>query len=248
MIVRTEAIVLKSVNYGETSQVVTLFTRASGTVAVMAKGARSPRSKFGSALQVLSHIQVVYYFKPTREVHTLSEASHVTRFPDIYRDFDRMSIAARIVEGLGTLFRRPEPDASLFDAILGVLDRLNSSDGHWQNLLPYVQLRMCASLGFMPMMSKDEIKSLSSAGGFLRLDDGGIEELKPTSAAVPISRRAARSLGVLIFADLNTALQMKVDDKAGREVLDVLESYMRYQIEDFRPSKSQSVYKQLSKS
>ena len=213
MIVRTEAIVLKSVNYGETSQVVTLFTRASGTVAVMAKGARSPKSKFGSALQVLSHVQVVYYFKPTREVHTLSEASHLTRFTNIYADLGRMSVAARIVEGLATLFRRPEPDPSLFDAVHGVLDRLNGSDEHWGNLLPYAQLRMCASLGFMPMVSKDEVKALSSSGGFLRLDDGGIEELKPASAGVPISRRAARSLGVLIFADLDTALQMDMDER-----------------------------------
>ena len=67
-IVHSDAIVLRSIDYGETSRIVTLFTRERGKIGVMAKGARANRSRFGSTLEPLSHINVVLYYKPGRDL------------------------------------------------------------------------------------------------------------------------------------------------------------------------------------
>ncbi|MEL7362835.1 MAG: recombination protein O N-terminal domain-containing protein, partial [Bacteroidota bacterium] len=48
MIVRTDAVVLRTLDYGETSQIVALFAREHGLLSVIAKGSRRPKSRFGS--------------------------------------------------------------------------------------------------------------------------------------------------------------------------------------------------------
>ena len=50
-LVSTDAIILHSFRYGETSKIVRLLTRDHGPQSVIAKGAMNPKSKFGARLQ-----------------------------------------------------------------------------------------------------------------------------------------------------------------------------------------------------
>jgi DNA repair protein RecO (recombination protein O) len=245
MIVRTEAVALRSVNYGETSQIVTLYTRRLGTVAVMARGARGAKSRFGSALQPMSHLQAVFYHKPSREVHSLSEASHVTVFRRIRREIDRLSLGLRIVETVNTLMSRPEANEQAFDIVLNVLARLDAEEGHWQNLLPYFQLQVSACLGFAPSIDKEQIEQITDAGGYVRLDDGGAQRTKPATPAMPSSRQAVRALGIMMHSDLDTIMRMNVAPEVHREVLAILETYLSYHVEDFRQSRSKRVFENM---
>lgn len=247
MIVRTEAIVLRSVKYGETSQIVTLFTRRLGTIAVMARGARGIKSKFGSSLRPMSHVQVVFYHKPSRDVHTLSESTHLTLFKRLYEEMNRMATGVRIVETVGTLFPRPETDETAFDTALSTLLVLEESDQNWANLLPYFQLQLCASLGFAPMVDPEAVRQIGSQGGFLSLEDGSISATKPDGPSVPASRRVMRAVGVLVHAGRDNTLRMSLDGTTYRELVDTIESYVRYHVEDFRPSRSQAVFDMIEK-
>ncbi len=245
MIVTTEAIVLRSINYGETSQIVTLYTRAMGTVAVIAKGARSPKSRFGSALQVMSHGQVVFYFKNSRNVHTLSESTHLTLFRRIYRELDRMAVGIPIIESIRVLMPHPEQDEFAFDVLLEVLTRLEEADDRWENLLPYFQLRLSAALGFAPALDREDIRRIGSAGGFLSLTDGNVSESKPAEPSAPASRKAIRAIGVLVLTELDTVMRMDLERYVAVEVVKLVEMYLRYHVEDFRPSRSKAVFDRI---
>lgn len=245
VIIRTEAIVLRSVNYGETSQIVTLFTRRLGTVAVMARGARGPKSKFGSSLRPLSHIQVVFYHKSSRDVHTLSECSHLSLFQRTYSDMSRLAVGVRIIELVGTLLGRPEPDERAFDLLLEVLGRLETAEQRWTNLLPYWQLQLTVGLGFAPMIDRETVTAIDGGGGFLELVDGSISKTKPRSASRPASRRAIRALGVFVHTDLDTVMRMDLDAEALHEVVELADSYIQYHVEDYRPSRSKDVFSRI---
>lgn len=245
MIVKTEAIVLRSVNYGETSQIVTLYTRAMGTVAVIAKGARSQKSRFGSALQLMSHVQVVFYFKNSRNVHTLSESTHLTLFRKIYRELDRMAVGVQIIESVRVLMLHPEPDEFAFDLVLDVLTRLEEADDRWANLLPYFQLRLSATLGFAPALDREDVRGIGSAGGFLTLTDGSVSESKPAEPSAPASRSAIRAIGVIVHAKLDTVMRMDLENSVLLEVVDLVETYLRYHVEGFRPSRSKAVFDRI---
>ncbi|MEL6615154.1 MAG: DNA repair protein RecO, partial [Bacteroidota bacterium] len=70
MIVRTDAVVLRTLDFRETSRIVTLLTRQHGITGVVANGARRTKSVFGSTLQPTAYLQVVYYYKPGRGLQT----------------------------------------------------------------------------------------------------------------------------------------------------------------------------------
>jgi DNA repair protein RecO (recombination protein O) len=79
IITKTEAIVLRTVEFQESSIIATLFTLKHGKIAVIAKGARKPKSKFAAFLVAGQMLEVVYYMKQTRQVQTLSDTSYLQK-------------------------------------------------------------------------------------------------------------------------------------------------------------------------
>ena len=73
-ILRTEAVVMKGWKLGETSKILSLFTRDFGKVKVVAKGGRGSKSKFKGCLEPLTHLRIFYYDKRTRDLQLLSQA------------------------------------------------------------------------------------------------------------------------------------------------------------------------------
>lgn len=64
----SDALVLRTYKLGETSKVVVLLTRERGKVRAVAKGARSPRSRYQSALEPLSEVRVGLYGRQGAEL------------------------------------------------------------------------------------------------------------------------------------------------------------------------------------
>lgn len=247
MIIRTEAIVLRSMKYGETSRIVTLFTREQGKIAVLAKGARLTRSRFGSTLQPMSYIQVVYYYKASRGLQILSESAHVETFHDIGRDLEKISTGLRIVELVHALLHESEQNAPVFNLLLQVLYRLDHTRSRVNNIVPYFNLRLATILGFSPNIDRDRVKTLPADGGLLSLDTGAVlhGEALPESGRYA-SRAALRAFAIFARADLNTVMKMRLSAEEEDEVHELVEGFMRYHFQDSYPSRSNKVIGQMS--
>ena len=85
-IVQTDALVLRSHRLGETSLIVTLFTRDFGLMRCVAKGARGGKSRFGAALEPGVSIAAVVYRKLTRDLQLLSKADIVAYWLALWED------------------------------------------------------------------------------------------------------------------------------------------------------------------
>jgi DNA repair protein RecO (recombination protein O) len=70
----TEAIILRTFPLGETDRLVSFFGRASGRMRGVAAGARSVKNRYGSTLGVMSHVQLWYIEKETRELVRIQQA------------------------------------------------------------------------------------------------------------------------------------------------------------------------------
>ncbi len=246
MIIRTEASVLRKMEYRETSQIVTLFTREKGKMAVLAKGARLLKSRFGSSLQPMSYTQVVFYHKPTRGLQTLSESAHVQPFHRISRDLEKISIGWRIVELVYALMEEEQQHPQVFNLLVEILGRLDEADVHAINLLPYFQMRLATVLGFAPDIDREMVEHLPDEGGVLTLDTGAI--LLPDAtprAARRAARTALRAFAILARADLDTVMRMRLDADTRREVNALVEDFLRYHVEDAYPSRSDKIIGQL---
>ena len=83
---KANAIVLRVVDYSETSCIATLFTREFGKVRGLAKGARRPKGPFESALDLLAHCRIVFLHKPSEALDLFTEAKLLRRFRPVGRD------------------------------------------------------------------------------------------------------------------------------------------------------------------
>jgi DNA repair protein RecO (recombination protein O) len=248
MIIRTEALVLRSMDYRETSRIVTLFTRERGKITVLARGARQSKSRFGSTLQPLTYTQVVFYYKTTRSLQTLTESSHMELFSALGQDLEKLTIGLRLLELTGALMQEEQENAAAFNLLLEALRRLDTTPVHQANLLPYFQLRLAATLGFAPAIDREAVQHLPDDGGLLALDQGAV--LPPGARPEHVlraSRAALRAYAICARADLETVMRMRLTAPVRRELERLVEAYLRFHVEDAYPTRSEKVIEQMSR-
>jgi DNA repair protein RecO (recombination protein O) len=154
LIVKTKAIVMRSWRMGETSKLVTLYTEDYGKVKVTAKGARKPRSKYGAALELLSEVQAVFYFRDERDLQTLSECAVVRSFPDLVKSLERLSFASAACELIDRLTIEHEANKRLYGYLAGILKALEEVDPEQvEALFWYFELRLAEALGYRPELN-----------------------------------------------------------------------------------------------
>ena len=246
VILRTEAIVLRSLRYGESSRIATLFTRERGKLSVIARGARRSKSRFGSALLPMSYIESVIYVKPGRSLQTLSETSHLLRFPSLARDLNKISTGLRVVELLGSVVQEEERNPGLFNLALQTLQRLSLATNNMENLGLHFELQLASELGFAPLIAREEVEAVGEDGGYLVLDRGSIAKGRDGDHCMPGSRKALRAFAVLAAAESDTVLRMKLDDRTRRDVDSLVEAFMRYHLEDAYSVRGKRVIGQIS--
>ena len=121
---KATAIVLRVVDFSETSCVVTLFSREYGKLGALAKGARRLKGPFDSALDLLSVCRIVFLRKSSGALDLLTEAKLLRRFRMSARDIERLYAAYYIAELLGELTHEHDPHPELFDLTDVTLERL----------------------------------------------------------------------------------------------------------------------------
>ena len=90
---KSAAIVLRVIEFSETSCVVTLMTREFGKITGLAKGARRKKSPFEAALDVLSIVRIVFLRKTPPAMDLLTESKLERRFRAASSDLERLYAA-----------------------------------------------------------------------------------------------------------------------------------------------------------
>jgi DNA repair protein RecO (recombination protein O) len=125
-LVVTEAIVLHSFDYLESSRILRLVTREAGIRSVLARGARRSKRRFGAALDLYAQGTAELQTKPGRDLDTLS-AFDVTRArPQLAMQLSRFTGASAIAE-LTLRFTSEAADPGLFDAVRAALDDIGAA-------------------------------------------------------------------------------------------------------------------------
>ncbi|MGL4465069.1 MAG: DNA repair protein RecO, partial [Planctomycetia bacterium] len=95
---RTEALVIRGVDFSETSRVLTLFTRDFGKLSVIAKGGRRLRGPFEVSLDLLSLCSISVIRKSSGGLDVLTEALLRERFTGLRDDLQKLYAAYFLAE------------------------------------------------------------------------------------------------------------------------------------------------------
>jgi DNA repair protein RecO (recombination protein O) len=148
MIVKSDGLILKSMKYGDTSRIITVYTRDFGKISIIAKGARGKKSKFGSALEPLSSSHLVYYYKSERELQLLSQADLLKQFKTVIESEKKLMAAFAMIEYLNAVTLAEDPHPELFDLIHSSLSDLNDRMTNGAMELVDFLVKLAEGLGF----------------------------------------------------------------------------------------------------
>jgi DNA repair protein RecO (recombination protein O) len=121
-IIKTGAVVLSKLDYGDSSVIVSLYTEEYGKLSAILKGGRSPKSKLSLIVDPLNFLEVIIYNKPSREIQILSEADLKGHFPKIKEDLEKLKYAHSITELIKNLSVEHESNHKLFQGIVRILE------------------------------------------------------------------------------------------------------------------------------
>jgi DNA repair protein RecO (recombination protein O) len=146
---KTDAIVLRTVPWSETSLVVTLWTEGFGKISAIAKGARRLKSPFESALDLLSRSSVVFLAKTGDTLDLLTEAKLQRRFRSAQRGLLPLYCGFHAVELTNVLTEHHQPIPGWMDWLSRTLTALD--EGHCASSVTLrFELHALRMLGLLP--------------------------------------------------------------------------------------------------
>ena len=121
---KADAIVLRSLRFGEADRVLHLYTAERGRVNAIAKGVRKTTSRFGARLEPLTRAQLLLH-EGRGELHTVSGADIVASHAGVREQPYALAVAQIGSEAVLKLFPEPEPHPRVFDGLVRFLDLLD---------------------------------------------------------------------------------------------------------------------------
>src|ERR1700742_5149584 len=122
---KTEAIVLRSIRYGEADRILPLYTPHHGRIAAIAKGARRARSRFGARLEPFFQIKLVLH-EGRGELYTVTGVDTVHARAGLRDSAASLDAAARACDAVARLFETDEPHPEVFVLLANELTLLAS--------------------------------------------------------------------------------------------------------------------------
>ncbi len=123
---KTEAVVLRSIRFGEADRVLHLYTLDRGRVGAVAKGVRKTKSRFGGRLEPLSHVELVLH-QGSGELQTVTGVELVRPHSAAREDSYRLAVGLIGAEAMLRLFTEQEANERAFTALTRFLDLLDET-------------------------------------------------------------------------------------------------------------------------
>jgi DNA repair protein RecO (recombination protein O) len=252
---RTDAVVLRTMKYRDTSLIVTLLTREFGKVSGIIKGARKTRSGYGSAVQPMARVQAMIYRKEGRELQTIGTCDIIEDFRHVQEELPKMAVGMKMVE-LAQMISHEEQNEPLFELLVAGLAALDAAPGSAEQLFAWFEVSLCAILGFgltfhecVECGRKKSPTGPAASRLQFHLERGGVlcdACAGPAGEKISVRRRAIDLLDLMAQeADPARAMALAVSPEELADMESLLWSFLRHHVAGVRPLKSERVFSRI---
>ncbi len=228
MLTNDQAVCIRAIDYSETSQVVTFFTRQNGKLTVIAKGSKRPRWPFGGPLEVFSCGRIVFSDSRRDKLATLVEFEPIHQTVDysvLTGDVFVLNCCLFAAELVNILTEDYDSHPGLYDGLIQFIHDISRckvaelGGGKVLVLLILFQLKLLREIGLSPVLEScancknpfsknwSEIFFSSSARGFICADCQGAfpDKIKLTLQGA----KCFANVRLLESAQINTIRQIE---------------------------------------
>lgn len=238
MILKTAAIVLSAVKYGDNSVILKCYTEREGVMTFIAGSLHSKKGPVKpSMIQPMSLLELVYYNKNKGELKRLKEAGWLQHYESLFYDPVKSSLAMFLAEFLGQVLREEESNTALFHFISESLLQLDEMESGLGNFHLQFMYRLTGFLGFSPE------RPLSGKLIF-DLRDGVYLSSEPSHFYF-LQGEEARCWQELHHSLQNKEHSLKLSAAQRGQLLDALITYYRLHVHDFGKLRSLEVLREL---
>lgn len=149
MIVHTEAIVLKTFDFRETSRIAIFFTKDCGKLKGVLKGIRKDQKKFGSSVDRFSINDIVFYRYSRSDLHLISQCDLKEYFFSIRQDYERSMAANYVLELVDRVMPPEHENEDVYQLMLNFLRSLDTAH-NIDKLVHIFQIKILGLSGFKP--------------------------------------------------------------------------------------------------
>ena len=235
---RTNAIVIRSTNYGESDKIVTFFTKDFGKVRGIAKGARRSRKRFQNALGLFSHLRLIFFDREGMGLVRAEGCDILFTFPKIREDLRKIFYGNYYLELVNEMAGERETNQEAFDLLLSFLLNLEAGEAQEEQLRMF-EIRMLSLYGYRPNMKRcdlckedwEDLKETPTL--FFSPEKGGLVCegcSKILNNLIPLSLGTARLIERISQMELGKIYRFRFTPQALSESREVLPKFITYQL------------------
>ena len=240
-----KGIVLRSVDTRESDKILTVLTANMGRIPVIAKGARSRRSKVAAATQLLAYSELV--LSESRGWQYLTEANTIELFDGVRQDVELLSLAAYFCELTDAVSYEEGEAGDILSHLLNALYALGTLKKPPELVRASFEMKLMALIGFEPLLDgcaacgdvRPAHPVLDLVGGVLRCRDCAVGE----SGGIPITPGALDAMRHVLYGDPRRLYSFTLAAEDQKFYSRAAESYVRAMTD--RDFKTLDFYKSL---
>jgi len=228
---KTPAIVLRSTPYGESDQIVTLYTLDFGKIKGIAKGAKRSRKRFANTLGICSYIQVTFFEKETRDLVRLDHSDLIRPFTSLREDITKLAWASYFIELVNELTGERIKNKALFRLLVFFLNLIDRGM-LGEEIQRIFEVRLLSHLGYQPHLDRCTRcqKRLSGEKFFFGIREGGVLCLSCAAnlpGLVPISLGTIKTLQLAQSLPLEKVERISFSGQSLKESQEVLSIFLQ---------------------
>jgi DNA repair protein RecO (recombination protein O) len=235
---KTNAIVIRSTNYGESDKIVTFFTRDFGKLKGIAKGARRSRKRFQNALGLFSHLRLTFFEKEGTGLVRAEGCDILHSFPKIREDLRKILYGNYYLELANEMAGEREGNQEVFELLLSFLSDLEEMEPQEEQLRLF-EVRILSLFGYRPNMGrcnlcKKDWEDLKEVPGvYFSLEKGALvcEKCSKTwNHLIAFSLGTARLIEKISHMELDKIQRLKFTHQSLAESREILPRFISYQL------------------
>jgi DNA repair protein RecO (recombination protein O) len=125
---KTEAVVLSKINFGDSSNIVSLFTKDSGKISAIVKGGKTGKAGLSKIVDPPNHLRVIFYNKASRDVQLISGAEIISHYPKIKENFEALKYSYAVLELLKKILPDNEANNKIFKGTIRIFELLEEGN------------------------------------------------------------------------------------------------------------------------
>lgn len=241
MQIKTDGLVIREWNVGESDRFVTILTRDKGLIKASARGARSPKSRLSAVCRLLCYSRFVLF--AGREKYIIDDAEPLGLFTGLRSSLPLLSLGQYFCELAGAVSPSDEPAEPFLRLILNSLHLLERGQKPRALVKAGFELRLLTLAGYMPDLvacrgcgcyESDAMYLLPQSGSIL-CEDCRVKEGGP-SPALRLSRGALAAARHIVYSEFEKVFSFSLPEKPLRELADASERYLVYELERTFPT------------